>query len=1040
MHRNKRVLIIVQNLPVPFDRRVWQEALTLHGNGYEIAIICPKGNGFIKPYEYLEGIHIYRHSLPLEAKGAAGYALEYSWSLLCEFYLACKVFLIHDFDVIHACNPPDNIFLIAGFFRLMFGRKFIFDHHDINPELYEAKFGRQDFFYKVICLLERLTFRTADISIATNDSYRRIAVERGGMPPDKVFVVRSGPDLTRMRITAPVASLKNGRKYLVGYVGVMGKQEGLEYLLEAIRYIIHDVKRTDIHFTIVGSGTELVRLQKSASTLDIENYINFTGRLPDNELLAVLNSSDICVNPDEVNALNDKSTMNKIMEYMAVGKAIVQFDVKEGRVSAGKSSMYAKANDAVDFANKIIWLLDNPEEREAMGRLGRQRIENALAWEYEAPKLLAAYDKVFCGLDDTKSPLQKLLWYGNRLAAMSAREICFRINEKLKREKDRHLPPILPAQTYDRLPVIPNLYEKISECHIPEKLIAEWEELYTQSCRGDFFLLARKWPDCQIAKKWHIDPVTGKYWPDDKYCHDINFRHNHEYGDVKYVWELNRLQYLQPLAALALKRNDAIIFNFCISEIESWIDNNPPYSGINWASGIELAMRLTTIFFVTSLAGEHVTQVQREKIWQTIQTHAIWLARYPSRFSSANNHLAAEGLGLFMAGALCPELENSLSWKTEGWKLLCDTAVNQILPDGTGAEQAISYTAFTLEMLMLGLVIARACNMEIPEYYMQRVETSGEYLRWFTDCKGNHPLIGDDDNARVIGHYSHSEKYVSSILGCIAAITERGDLTPSGSQPHLRNIIFGFAPYAIEAQKGVRSFNDGGYTVGRHKAQGKEIVLAIDHGPLGYLSIAAHGHADTLAVWLHINGQPVLVDSGTYLYHSGGKWRNYFRATAAHNTLCVEKSGSSVMSGAFNWSRKAKPNLLFTEYGENYWRLSAEHDGYKNKFGVLHRRNLEVTPDKGFTIEDTLIGKRSRYVDIGFAIHPSLQVIATGNNIEISMDGEIFLKLTHESCLAQSIEENWYCPRFGEKLPARRIVFSGVLTPGQKAVTRFSYE
>lgn len=391
----RSVLIIVQNLPVPFDRRVWQEATTLAAHGYTVSVICPVGRGYEKRFEQIEGINIFRHPLPFEAKGAAGYLFEYSFCLFWELWLACKVLAKVGFDVLHACNPPDNIFLIGGFFKLFFGKKFLFDHHDINPELYEAKFGRRDFFYKVMLLWERWTFKTADVSIATNNSYRQIAIERGGMDPDKVFVVRSGPKLDRMKILPPVPALKKGRAHLVGYVGVIGQQEGIQYLLEAARYLIFERGRQDVHFILVGGGPALDDMKKLATAKGVDDYVTFTGRVPDQDLLEALNSSDVCVNPDEVNPMNDKSTMNKIMEYMSLGKPIVQFDVTEGRVSAGEASLYAKANDAIDMANKIAELLDNPQKCAEMGAFGRKRVETELSWPHEVPKLLAAYECLF---------------------------------------------------------------------------------------------------------------------------------------------------------------------------------------------------------------------------------------------------------------------------------------------------------------------------------------------------------------------------------------------------------------------------------------------------------------------------------------------------------------------------------------------------------------------------------------------------------------------------------------------------------------------
>ncbi len=392
--KSRSILIIVENLPSPFDRRVWQEATTLRQHGYEVSIICPTGKGHEELYEVLDGIHIYRHPLPIEADGAWGYFLEYSAALFWEFYLSFKVLLSRGFDSIHACNPPDLIFLVGGFFRL-FGKKFLFDHHDINPELYEAKFNRRDFFWKLMVICEKLTFKTAQISIATNESYKRIAIERGGMDPENVYVVRSGPMLERLKIIDPVPSLKCGRKYLVGYVGVMGQQEGIDYLLRAARHITYNMKRSDVHFGLVGGGTELERLVALADKLGVSDFVTFTGRVPDQDLLAMLNTADVCVNPDVANEMNDKSTMNKIMEYMALGKPIVQFDLTEGRFSAQKASLYAEKNNERDLAEKIVELLDDEDRRKEMGAYGRRRVLDELEWQYEAPKLLQAYERLF---------------------------------------------------------------------------------------------------------------------------------------------------------------------------------------------------------------------------------------------------------------------------------------------------------------------------------------------------------------------------------------------------------------------------------------------------------------------------------------------------------------------------------------------------------------------------------------------------------------------------------------------------------------------
>ncbi len=395
--KNKQILIIVENLPVPFDRRVWQEATTLRKTGYQISIICPTGKGYGKRYEEIDGIAIYRHPLPLEGAGPLGYLFEYCSAIIWEFGLSLKIFKETGFDVIHACNPPDDIFLIGLFYKIFFGKKFVFDHHDINPELYLAKFGRKNLFYRLMLLFEKLTFHTADISITTNQSYKKIAMERGGMPPDKVHVVRSGPDLNRVKTMSSNPKWKNGRPYLVGYVGVMGKQEGLDLLLEGISYLVHDCRRHDVQFILVGAGTELEVLKTMAKRLEIDDYVTFTGRIPDEMLMEILSTADVCVNPDVVNEMNDKSTMNKIMEYMALGKPIIQFEMTEGRFTAQEASLYAQPNNPLSLIKNILILLDDPEGRKKMGEFGRKRVENELQWKYEVPKLLWAYEQLFTG-------------------------------------------------------------------------------------------------------------------------------------------------------------------------------------------------------------------------------------------------------------------------------------------------------------------------------------------------------------------------------------------------------------------------------------------------------------------------------------------------------------------------------------------------------------------------------------------------------------------------------------------------------------------
>ena len=398
MEKKRKILIIVENLPVPFDTRVWQEATTLAAHDYTVSVICPVGKGYTKEEETLEGVHIFRHKLPPEGNGAVGYAREYGSALRAELRLAKKIYKEIGFDVIHGCNPPDDIYLVASFFK-KYGVRYVFDHHDICPELFEAKFGStKSLLYKSQVWLERQTYRHCTFAFVTNESYRKIAIERDKMPPEKVIVLRSGPRLERMRILPPDPSIRRGYPYMVGYVGVIGQQEGIEYILQAAQYIKQH--ENNVFWGIVGGGPHWEALKKQASDMGLDDCVEFTGRVDDETMLRYLNTADVCVNSDTYNAMNDKSTMNKVLEYMALGKPIVQFDLTEGRFSAQEASLYAKRNDAVDMAQKIQELLQDPEKRAHMGAYGRNRILNELSWEKTSKALLEGYEKFFTGQFD----------------------------------------------------------------------------------------------------------------------------------------------------------------------------------------------------------------------------------------------------------------------------------------------------------------------------------------------------------------------------------------------------------------------------------------------------------------------------------------------------------------------------------------------------------------------------------------------------------------------------------------------------------------
>ena len=389
------VLIIVENLPVPLDRRVWQEACALRDNGYEVVVICPKMRGFIAAEENLESIQIYRHWISEEAGGFVGFFREYASALWGEFRLAWKAWRLHRFKIIHLCNPPDLLFLVALPFKLI-GVKVIYDVHDVWPEMFEAKFKR-GLFYWIVRLAERLSYATANVVLATNQSVRQIAVQRGGKPPDKVFVVRTAPKIGTIQGN-PDPSLKKGRQYLVGYVGVMGDADGLDYLLDAAEHVVHRLERKEIQFLLMGTGPEYEHLVQKRDRLNLGEYVDLPGRVSNEFLFSALRTIDVGVSCDPINSYNQHCTMNKVLEYMAFGKAQVMFDLKEGRESAAEAARYVPENSAVRLAEAIVALLDDSKSRARMGQIGAERTRSLLTWERSVAELVKAYETALASM------------------------------------------------------------------------------------------------------------------------------------------------------------------------------------------------------------------------------------------------------------------------------------------------------------------------------------------------------------------------------------------------------------------------------------------------------------------------------------------------------------------------------------------------------------------------------------------------------------------------------------------------------------------
>jgi glycosyltransferase involved in cell wall biosynthesis len=389
-----RVLIIVQNLPVPFDRRVWLECRALTSAGYRVAVVCPKGKDD-PAYQVIDGVEIYKYKPYAPGGSKLSFVAEYAYSFLATAWHTLKARAKGGrFDVIQACNPPDIFWPLAAAFRLE-RTKFVFDHHDLCPELFLSRFGDGPKLpYQGLLWLERRTHRTANHVISTNDSYRRIAIERSGKSPEDVTVVRTGPDPDKLKRGDANPELKRGRKYLATYIGVMGPQDGVDIVVRAADTIVHEMERDDIAFTIIGSGDCFDELVGLRDQLKLNGHVEFTGRAPDDLVRQIMSTADVGLSPDPKNPLNDVSTMNKTMEYMAFQLPVVAFDLHETRVSAGEAAVYAAPNDVRGYAKAIVDLLDDEAARTQLGKIGRARVEDELAWRYQERAYLGVYQRV----------------------------------------------------------------------------------------------------------------------------------------------------------------------------------------------------------------------------------------------------------------------------------------------------------------------------------------------------------------------------------------------------------------------------------------------------------------------------------------------------------------------------------------------------------------------------------------------------------------------------------------------------------------------
>jgi hypothetical protein len=557
---------------------------------------------------------------------------------------------------------------------------------------------------------------------------------------------------------------------------------------------------------------------------------------------------------------------------------------------------------------------------------------------------------------------------------------------------------------------------------------------------GSFCLLGAPWPKPPLTPPdpsfWRIDPEGGDPFPQwDAYAFDISFRHGINTREIKRVWELNRLQFLVPLAADAVLKNhnESLLL---AGMIKSWMDGNPPFRGPSWISGIELALRVISVAVALSIVGvDCLDGMTRKAALRFFFAHIDWIRRFPSLNSSANNHRIAELTGLIVGSIMAPGLPGAVALREDSWRALLVEIDRQIHPDGVGAEQSTGYSAFSIELFLLAAT-ALGRESSLPATTVDRLSAWSEHCLWLMDTDAKVPAIGDFDDCRAIATTQAPEpKYVASIVAVVSGCVGRPDLAPPAKDPSIRDVILGSANVSPAQPVGMRSFTSGGFSVIRSSHK-DPVVLTFDHGPIGYLSIAAHGHADTLSIWLSVGSQPVIVDAGTYLYHSNRALRDLFRDTTVHNTLSLDGTGSSRPSGPFNWASKANARLISSENAP-IARVVAEHDGYVAEYGVRHRRTVEFDDVSRFTIVDELLDvPTDRSVTVSFLLDPSCQstvepdrsgILITHNNseyIQIASAGPLRARVVRGD---EATGLGWLSPSFGVRIPTDQILFEGHL-------------
>jgi hypothetical protein len=643
------------------------------------------------------------------------------------------------------------------------------------------------------------------------------------------------------------------------------------------------------------------------------------------------------------------------------------------------------------------------------------------------------------------SIVDSIRWHKSRLAAMSMSEVGHRVAEQTARLSGRRFSrewTEIPAE--GRIAQLPYIRGAWSE--MPGALKVRVAEQAGKTIAGKFELLGVSWlhtPEMPPALEfWHLDEKGIPWSNPDQYCFDISYRASSG-REIKHVWEINRLQFLVPLAVHARLTGDSRINKLVLGIISSWMQGNPPYRGVNWVSGVELALRAISVAVALSIIGlEEIEKADLVDIERFFAAHLFWLKRYPSLHSSENNHRVAELVGSLVCMAIAPGIGTEGNLKRDLDQLMTQIE-SQILCDGVGAEQSPTYAAFSIELALTAFFSLDIPSEELPAAVRQRLSAWTDHIQWISSSAGDVPMIGDCDDGKVVGiEDSAGPPYVASIAECVADYLNHPAPPLSRRYLDLRDALF-FSPRAYSTAApatlpvGMKTWKVGGYSVWR-AIPSSPIVLVFDHGPLGYLSIAAHGHADALSVWLSMGDTPVIVDAGTYVYNSSPLWRERLRSSLVHNTLSIHQLSSSSTSGPFNWAAKADARLV-SGYASMNREVVAEHDGYLRNCGVRHRRRVSMSDEGSITIGDELIGGPNPLpVQISFLVNADLSVRINDsrpNSIVVEKAGRPIAEFSCNGVLDPRIAfgcgdagNGWMSPSFGKLNAAYQILFEGFLS------------